>query len=79
MQGSALAALNGAPHGEESIQELMQAVDSSIPAPQRATDLPFAMPIESVYNIQVRAHVNLSGACIAGVTPRVPYMHHTPI
>ncbi len=53
MQGSALAALNGAPDGEGPIQELMQAVDSSIPAPQRATDLPFAMPIESVYNIQV--------------------------
>ena len=54
MQGSALAALSGDLQGEESIQELMRAVDSGIPAPQRATDMPFAMPIESVYNIQVR-------------------------
>ena len=53
VQGSTLAALNGAPQGEAAIQELMRAVDSSIPAPRRATDLPFAMPIESVYNIQV--------------------------
>ena len=55
-QGSALAALNGAPGGEGAIQELMQAVDSGIPAPRRATNLPFAMPIESVYNIQARPH-----------------------
>ena len=31
----------------------METVDSSIPAPQRPIDLPFAMPIEDVFNIQV--------------------------
>jgi hypothetical protein len=54
-QGSALAALKGeqSPVGAESVRRLMEAVDSSIPAPQRPIDLPFAMPIEDVFNIQV--------------------------
>jgi len=55
VQGSALAALNGVqfPIGAESIRQLMQNVDESIPAPNRPVDLPFAMPIEDVFNIPV--------------------------
>ena len=53
-QGSALAALKGEQSlvGAESVRRLMEAVDSNIPAPQRPIDLPFAMPIEDVFNIQ---------------------------
>lgn len=59
IQGSALAALKGdeAPIGMESVRQLMQAVDNSVPAPQRPIDLPFAMPIEDVFNIQGRGTV----------------------
>lgn len=56
-QGSALAALKGeqTPIGAESVRQLMQAVDGSVPAPQRPVNLPFAMPIEDVFNIQASA------------------------
>ncbi|CAL8472367.1 g11910 [Coccomyxa elongata] len=57
IQGSALAALKGeqTPIGAESVRQLMQAVDGSVPAPQRPINLPFAMPIEDVFNIQASA------------------------
>ena len=47
IQGSALKALED-PHGEwgDKIMELMDAVDSWIPDPQRETDKPFLMPVE---------------------------------
>src|SRR5213082_646218 len=43
---SALGALNGEPQWEKTIDELMDAVDSYIPMPERAIDKPFLMPIE---------------------------------
>ena len=55
--GSALKALNGDPEGEKSIQELMDAVDSYIPLPQRDTDKPFLMPVEDVFSIPGRGTV----------------------
>jgi elongation factor Tu len=59
IKGSALKALDGdaSDIGEKSIQALMDAVDSSIPEPQRVTDKPFLMPIEDVFSISGRGTV----------------------
>ena len=43
--------------GEESISELMNAVDNYIPTPDRAIDKPFLMPIEDVFSITGRGTV----------------------
>src|SRR6202162_3333725 len=43
---SALGALNGEPEWEKKVEELMAAVDSYVPLPQREIDKPFIMPIE---------------------------------
>ena len=58
IQGSALKALED-PNGEwgDKIMELMDAVDSYIPDPQRATDQPFLMPVEDVFSITGRVTV----------------------
>ena len=58
IQGSALKALED-PNGEwgDKIMELMDAVDSYIPDPQRATDQPFLMPVEDVFTITGRGTV----------------------
>jgi len=55
--GSALKALNADPEGEAQVQELMDAVDSYVPMPERATDQPFLMPVEDVFSIQGRGTV----------------------
>jgi elongation factor Tu len=55
--GSALGALNGEKKWEEKILELMDAVDSYIPTPERAIDQPFLMPIEDVFTITGRGTV----------------------
>ena len=49
--GSALKALEGDPAYEAKIMELMDAVDSYIPVPERATDKPFLMPVEDVFTV----------------------------
>ncbi len=58
IQGSALKALED-PDSEwgDKIMELMDAVDSYIPDPQRATDQPFLMPVEDVFSITGRGTV----------------------
>ncbi|MFI3211992.1 MAG: elongation factor Tu [Eubacteriales bacterium] len=58
IQGSALKALED-PHGEwgNKIMELMDAVDTWIPDPERDTDKPFLMPIEDVFSITGRGTV----------------------
>ena len=58
IQGSALKALED-PNGEwgDKIMELMDAVDSYIPDPQRDTDKPFLMPVEDVFSITGRGTV----------------------
>jgi len=43
--------------GEDSIRELMAAVDTYIPTPTRMVDLPFLMPIEDVFSISGRGTV----------------------
>ena len=57
--GSALAALEGRDDeiGKEKIFELMDAVDSYIPEPERAIDKPFLMPVEDVFSISGRGTV----------------------
>jgi len=55
--GSALKALEGDEQAQKSILELMDAVDSYIPLPERATDKPFLMPIEDVFTITGRGTV----------------------
>ena len=47
------------PNAEEykCIHELMEAVDSYIPTPERTTDLPFLMPVEDVFTITGRGTV----------------------
>ena len=51
--GSALKALENPtdPEATKCIMELMDAVDSYIPTPERATDKPFLMPVEDVFTI----------------------------
>lgn len=57
IRGSALAALEGKPEGEEAILKLMESVDSYIPQPQRDVEKPFLMPIEDVFSIPGRGTV----------------------
>ena len=54
---SALNALNGDPTWEAKIDELMDAVDKSVPLPERMVDRPFLMPIEDIFSIQGRGTV----------------------
>ena len=57
IKGSALGALNGEAQWEEKIMELMDAVDSYIPTPERPVDQAFLMPIEDVFTITGRGTV----------------------
>ena len=68
IKGSALAALEGRDEaiGENSIKELMDAVDSYIPTPDRPVDKDFLMPIEDVFSISGRGTV-VTGRVETGV------------
>ena len=63
IKGSALLALEAASDGKVDdpacacIQELLDAIDSYIPAPERDTDKPFLMPVEDVFTITGRGTV----------------------
>jgi len=57
IQGSALGALNGEDEHEKAIVELMDAVDDTIPTPERDVDKPFLMPVEDVFSITGRGTV----------------------
>jgi elongation factor Tu len=54
---SALKALEGDAKWVESVEELMNAVDESIPDPVRETEKPFLMPVEDVFTITGRGTV----------------------
>ena len=54
---AAFPALQGDAKWGESILELMDAVDTAIPEPERAVDQPFLMPIEDVFTITGRGTV----------------------
>ena len=63
IRGSALKAMQAAASGHadspdcDCIRELLDAVDSYIPAPERDTDKPFLMPVEDVFTITGRGTV----------------------
>ena len=57
IKGSSLGAMNGEQKWVDAIMELMAAVDSYIPTPERPVDKPFLMPIEDVFTITGRGTV----------------------
>ena len=57
VRGSALKALEGDPEWEKTVVELMAAVDSYIPTPERDIEKPFLMPVEDIFTIQGRGTV----------------------
>jgi elongation factor Tu len=59
IKGSAVKALEGdqSEIGEPAILQLMEAVDTFIPTPERPKDLPFLMPVEDVFTITGRGTV----------------------
>ncbi|NJC70131.1 elongation factor Tu [Planosporangium thailandense] len=63
---SALKALEGDPKWTDALMELMNAVDTAIPQPEREVDKPFLMPIEDVFTITGRGTV-VTGRCERGV------------
>jgi elongation factor Tu len=63
---SALKALEGDSKWSEALMELMNAVDDSIPQPEREIDKPFLMPIEDVFTITGRGTV-VTGRAERGV------------
>ncbi|MBE6478120.1 MAG: elongation factor Tu [Propionibacteriaceae bacterium] len=63
---SAYQALQGDEKWEESIMELMNAVDEYVPQPTRDTDKPFLMPVEDVFTITGRGTV-VTGRVESGI------------
>ncbi len=57
IKGSAVKALEGDPDAVKSILDLMEAVDTYIPTPERPVDKPFLMPVEDVFSISGRGTV----------------------
>ena len=57
IRGSALKALDGDEKWEKTVLELMEAVDSYIPTPERDIEKPFLMPVEDIFTIQGRGTV----------------------
>ena len=59
IRGSALKALEAGGEGDDAacVQELMDAIDSFIPEPERDVDKPFLMPVEDVFSITGRGTV----------------------
>jgi len=57
IQGAALPVLSNDPKWEAKIDELLAALDSYIPQPQREVDKPFLMAIEDVFSIKGRGTV----------------------
>lgn len=57
IKGSALKGLNGDAEGIKTMDELMDALDTEIPEPERDIDKPFFMPVEDVFSIEGRGTV----------------------
>ena len=66
IQGSALNALSNGGSDADCVMELMDAVDSFVPTPERAVDKPFLMPVEDVFSITGRGTV-ATGRIEAGI------------
>ncbi|HPB31440.1 MAG TPA: EF-Tu/IF-2/RF-3 family GTPase, partial [Candidatus Sumerlaeota bacterium] len=56
--------------GQKSIEALLKAMDAYIPIPQRATDMPFLMPVEDVFSISGRGTV-ATGRVERGILKRM--------
>ncbi len=72
IRGSALAAMNSDNWQSEeckSVVELMEAVDSYIPLPDREEDKPFQMPIEDIFSIKGRGTVATGRVSRGKITP----------
>ena len=78
---SALGALNGEEQWAKSVQDLMDAVDTYVPVPERVTDKPFLMPIEDIFSIQGRGTVVTgrieTGICKVGEEMEIVGFHPT--
>ncbi|HPU57817.1 MAG TPA: elongation factor Tu, partial [Verrucomicrobiota bacterium] len=70
IRGSAKAALEGNAEGEQSIQELLSAIDEFVPLPTREVDKPFLMCVEDVFNIEGRGTV-VTGRVERGMLKRM--------
>src|SRR5437867_12825433 len=57
IRGSALKAIAGEKQWVAKVEELLAALDKSIPVPKRETDKPFQMPVEDVFAITGRGTV----------------------
>ncbi len=57
IRGSALKAIEGDAKWVPKIEELLAALDSYVPVPQREVDKPFLMPVEDVFSITGRGTV----------------------
>ncbi len=57
IRGSAMKALQDDPEAKQKIWELLDALDTYIPVPQRDVDKPFLMPVEDVFSITGRGTV----------------------
>src|SRR5207253_5142033 len=59
IRGAAIKALNGekGPAADEAIMQLFEALDTTVPLPERPIDQPFLMPIEDVFSISGRGTV----------------------
>ncbi len=55
--GSAFYGTTGEKDGDQTMQELLDAMDSAIPEPVRELDKPFLMPVEDVFSIEGRGTV----------------------
>jgi elongation factor Tu len=66
IKGSALNALSNGGADADCIMELMDAVDSFVPTPERAVEKPFLMPVEDVFSITGRGTV-ATGRIEAGI------------
>ncbi len=57
VRGAALKAMEGDAEAGKAIEQLMEAVDSFIPLPERDLDKPFLMPVEDIFTISGRGTV----------------------
>jgi len=72
IRGSATQALEGDEEAVKSIRDLMDAVDTYIPTPERDVDKPFLMPIEDVFTISGRGTVVTGRVERGQMTPGQP-------
>jgi len=72
---SALKALEGDPEWSPKILELMNAVDTYIPEPERPVDKPFLMPIEDVFTIEGRGTVTTGRVSTKTVVTGIEMFH----